>query len=181
MKIVIKWYFLVSMLFLTVLATPPAVNAVELPEFYSCSAPSGEVIANYNEGIHGIVGETTEYRGQDTVYKINDAQIVQCFCPDNQAQGIQTLWWKFSDTNQADLNVLQKQGWIYVPNGKLWGLDDAPYIARNSRFICRGSGGAGSILGITGFADTGSQFPLLAIAIAGLLSVTFWKVGKRRK
>lgn len=167
---------------------PTAIAAVTTPEFPTCSAPSGELIASYDEGIHGIVGESGEFRGKDKVYKVNDAQVLQCFCPKDEGQGIQTLWWKFENISQDDQSILENQGWIYVPTGRVWGLADAPYLTRNTRFDCKnisassnGTGGVGGgILGINSFAATGSQQFFLLLGTIAMGTVFFWLVRKAK-
>ena len=162
------------------IASPTQVFAVNTPAFSTCSAPTGEVIANYSEGIHGIVGETAEHKGSDVVYKMNEWQVLQCFCPKDAGQGIETVWWKYASLSDTDINTLQKEGWIFIPNGKLWGLDNAQYLAKNTRFECRGIGGGnGQILGITEFAATGSSNNLFFAGIIASVGIAFLFLSKR--
>ena len=185
-----------SLIFSLFAFTPSPTFAIDIPAFSTCSAPTGEVIANYSEGIHGIVGETAEYTGSDVVYKMNEWQIVQCYCPPNASQGIETVWWKYQSLNETDVSTLVKQGWVHIPTGKVWGLDDAPYLAKNTRFECRGNGasgnggssgdtgngtggptGYGEILGITSLADTGSQqvFVIGGMILCGVAIIALLK------
>lgn len=153
--------------------TATQAYAVNAPTFASCLHPEGEIIATYNSGIHGIVGETQTYTGSDTVYKMNDSQVVQCFCPENEGQGIETSWWKYDDISETDRVILQRQGWIHVVSGKNWGLDDASYLAKNSRYDCRSTGIGGGVLGINSFATTGNQTFWLIGGVSGLLLISF--------
>lgn len=104
------------------------------PGFTTCLNPQGALIAPTTQGMHGIAGNTAR-SGIDTVYKVTDIAVTQCFCADN-GQGIQTNWWKIANMGQATITSFQNQGWIYIPAGDLWGLDNAPYLAQNSSFSC---------------------------------------------
>jgi hypothetical protein len=113
--------------------------AVDVPNFPSCSAPQGTIKVSYPNGNHGIVGSMAQYQGRDTVYTINDTMTVQCFCsPTNQ--GIQTNWWKTSSLTDSEMKILINQGWTYVPNGELWGLQNSGYMTRNLNFTCTDEG-----------------------------------------
>ena len=147
------------------------VQAVNTPSFPSCTSPAGATIADYSSGIHGIVGQSQTYTGSDRVYRLNDDQVTQCFCSSDGGTGIQTNWWKYADLSDQEIKILERQGWIMIPNGSLWGLDNAPYLTRNESYSCSGSTGSGgtnstggssssnsssgSILGISTFANTG--------------------------
>lgn len=115
--------------------------AVETPNFPSCSNPQGTVQSPTSEGAHGIVGDTSEHDGSDTVYKIEN-NYIQCFCQANE-EGIQTNWWKNPSLTSEQLQVLKNEGWINIPNGGLWGLDEVPFMTLNSNFNCQPSGGIG--------------------------------------
>lgn len=73
------------------LAKPGISLAVSTPSFPSCVNPTGQVIASYQDGTHGVPGDTNTYTGEDTVYALNAEQVVQCLCTSN-AEGIQTNW-----------------------------------------------------------------------------------------
>jgi hypothetical protein len=128
--------FLLSVISVTgfLLAATPA-KAVDIPSFPSCYNPPASVKAGYAEGTHWIPGESSLRTGRDTVYNVNDTQLLQCFCaPDDS--GIQTNWWKVSDLSEDQINELKSQGWIYIQNGSDFGLDAAPYMAQNSNINC---------------------------------------------
>jgi len=137
--------FLVAVLFTL---TPQTVRAVNDRPIFSCSAPIGTIIASYSSGTHGIPGDYGTHTGSDTVYQVNTDHVLQCFCPDNGQSGIQSNWLKVSDLSQEELYYYQKLGWVYVPNGSLWGLDEASFLVKNDSYECRssegGSGGSGS-------------------------------------
>lgn len=169
-----------------------AVWALEAPQFPSCTTPSGTIIASYQDGTHGVPGDGTTYTGSDTVYQLNADLLVQCLCPPDTS-GIQTDWWKIQEISEEDLKIYTRSGWVYVPNGALWGLDEAPYLARNSRYSCNESGRGGvvtsstsssssdsssnndtlsgiggAVLGVSTLAGTGSTLQILFFLLSGM-------------
>lgn len=118
------------------------VSAVEVPSFPLCSNPQGSIVANYDNGVHGVVGDSAQYTGRDTVYSVNETQLLQCLCTDN-GQGIQTNWWKVSSLTEDQISILKSEGWILIPDGSAWGLSPSVYLARNSSFACNTSNNNG--------------------------------------
>lgn len=114
--------------------------AVDAPQFPSCINPSGSIIAHYDEGTHGIAGDSGTYVGKDTVYDLGNNRVTQCYCS-TDGKGIQTNWWNASSLSQDQVEVLKKQGWHYIPNGNVWGLTADPYLAQNSTYSCLPTGG----------------------------------------
>jgi hypothetical protein len=113
--------------------------ADEIPNYPTCANPQGVVVASYPDGTtHGIVGDSTQYTGKDIVYELNANSLQQCFCSID-GQGIQTNWWKISSLDPEQIQTLRNAGWIYVPNGALWGLQETPYLAQNSNYSCLGN------------------------------------------
>jgi hypothetical protein len=194
MKKTILVLFLFTFLQLSVVSP---VFAISTPSFPSCANPQGVVRASYSEGVHGIVGSSATYTGSDAVYTLSDDTVTQCFCSVNGA-GIQTNWWKASALSEEQLKILESLGWIYVPNGNLWGLAEDPYITKNSNFNClpgasstptihntvsedNGTGG-GDVLGETtgsvlGLAATGDS---LLVYSSFLLGIVFLYIGISR-
>lgn len=132
---------ILSLLFLSIIAVIMASKpafADTTPGFPSCLNPQGTIIAQYMSGIHGIAGQSETYTGKDTVYKISNEAVMQCFCDDN-GQGIQTNWWRISNLNDADIEAFKSTGWIWIPSGDAWGLDSVPYLAQNSSYTCGNS------------------------------------------
>lgn len=126
----------VALLFLfLILSVVSPVLAVDTPNFPACVSAQGTVIANYPSGTHGIVGDSRTYTGSDKVFSISETTLVQCFCSQDGA-GIQTNWWKISSLDEEQLSELKAQGWIYVPTGAVWGLDDTAYMAKNANYSC---------------------------------------------
>lgn len=121
--------------------TVQTVRAVSAPPLFSCTAPVGSTVASYSVGTHGIVGDASTHTGSDAVYRVDSDHLLQCFCPDNNQSGIQSNWWKVTDLSEEDLSYFQKIGWIYVPNGALWGLDESPYLVKNDFYQCHPSDG----------------------------------------
>lgn len=155
----------------SVLAAPPA--------FPQCSAPTGELIASYESGTHGIPGDTSSHEGEDKVYKISSEQVMQCFCA-SDGKGIQSNWWRVSSLQEVDINSLLSDGWHYISSGEEWGLDEASYLVKNSEYTCKengggGTGGSGSVSGsaastsgsVLGLAATGSAVTTYAYLVIG--------------
>lgn len=144
---------------------------VNVPTFPSCSNPSGTLQVNYAGGTHGIVGSGATYTGSDAVYSTGNDTLIQCFCPDSPGNGIQTNWWKAASLSQEDIDVLKNQGWNYVPNGSLWGLENVPYVAKNSDYSCKGGVGGVAVEQALGLASMGDSMLVYGLAGAGVLLV----------
>lgn len=156
--------------------------ALTSPDFPACTSPSGTLRVEYNEGTHGVVGNSSEFKGKDTVYTINESQTLQCLCT-SDGQGIQTNWWKIPSLTGSEIQVLKNSGWYYVPNGALWGLDDVPYMAKNNNYTCvggLGGIGGGSVLGLAMTGKIARLFyGLIGIgSISLLLGVLLHRKGK---
>jgi len=127
-----------------------SVSAVTIPDFPACYNPPDSIRALHNDGLHGVVGNVSEYRGKDTVYNVEGGNFLQCLCTDD-GEGIQTAWWRASSLSETDIQTLKNQGWYYVLDGKLWGLDNIPYMAKNNEYACREGekeeNGGGEVLG----------------------------------
>lgn len=137
MKHVVTLFILSLLVIVRPIASVYAVNA---PNFPLCANPSGQVIVHYDNGTHGIAGSSGTYTGSDTVYNVGETQVTQCFCS-TDGSGIQTNWWNASSLSEEQVAILKSQGWIYVPNGNLWGLSSDPYVAKNSTYSCLPTGG----------------------------------------
>jgi hypothetical protein len=112
-------------------ASPVAANAI--PDFGSCVNPQWtQTQVNYS-GKHGVIG-VDSFNGTDTIYT-SGGNVLQCLCTD-QGQGYQTNWLKASDISNGDIDNLKAQGWIYISDGRDWGLEEAPYLAKNSNYEC---------------------------------------------
>ena len=110
--------------------------AISTPEFPSCANPTGTVKASYDSGKHGIVGSSQEYFGKDIVYSLENGNFLQCFTPEDNKNGIQSNWLKASNLSEEEKNILKNEGWIYVANGALWGLEDCAYMVKHIEFVC---------------------------------------------
>ena len=169
------FFIIFSVLFLLVANfNTPKAFAVTTPDFPACTNPAGSLKVQYNEGTHGVVGNTSEFKGKDSVYNVNDSQVLQCLCT-SDGQGIQTNWWKISSLNDSDIQILKNKGWYFVPNGSLWGLDNAPYMAINKSYTCVGGIGGGDVLGLAAtksdLATTGDKalfYSLFGIGIGSI-------------
>ncbi len=164
------------------------VYAVNAPTFPSCANAQGTIKASYPQGVHGIPGRSEEFKGSDNVYLVTEDTVLQCFCPESGQNGIQTNWWKIPQLTQEEADSFVKQGWVYVPDGSLWGLDKAPYLAQNIDFACRsisnGGGGGGAAGGdggvgggimpagaILGLAVTGNILTIIQLSVIGFVSL----------
>jgi len=127
------------------LASAGASHAAQTPpSFPACPNPGGSLKATYASGTHGIPGDSGTYTGSDSVYTIDAARLVQCFCPAAGTSGIQTNWWQVADPSQSDITSLKSAGWVYIPDGSAWGLQASIYFAQNTSFSCgTQSGGNG--------------------------------------
>ncbi|MCA9343273.1 hypothetical protein KC950_04665 [Candidatus Saccharibacteria bacterium] len=130
-------YFFVSV------NTSYALETIE-PTFPKCTSPQGATVASYTTGTHGIVGDYNTNIGADTVYRLSEDTLVQCYCPDEGSTGVQTNWWNIGGMSFANIEHLQSLGWIFVPNGASWGLEEDPYLAKNEDYICKPTGGGGN-------------------------------------
>lgn len=161
------------------------VLAVSAPQFPSCSNPSGNIKVEYVDGLHAIVGETVLRKGSDKVYSLFDGNVLQCFCPENGA-GVQTNWWKLGKLSQGEIDTLKTQGWHFVPSGAAWGLTNDPYLAKNTDYSCKtsggndggGGGGGDSAIGggeassVLGLAATGDNSVYIAFISLGIALIT---------
>lgn len=151
------------------------VLAVDIPNFPSCVNPQGTQKVSYDSGTHGVVGNSSNFTGKDSVYSLSDGTLLQCLCADN-GQGVQTNWWKVSSLTADEIAILISQGWTKIPDGSAWGLESAPYLAKNINYSCSGSAGGtggGEVLGastgdVLGLATTGNILFILSVILAGL-------------
>ncbi len=182
--------------------------AVNVPDFPSCTNPQGAQTASHSSGIHGIVGSFTTHSGSDSVFQVDSDRLIQCFCPENGV-GIQTNWWKASSLSEDEINQLKKIGWIFVPNGALWGLTEDPFLALNNDFACKPSGeggggtggssvagssqsqggvGGGTVLAaatqlgeVLGLASTGNNLLFYSLPVLGLVFLALGLLLKKLK
>ena len=144
-----------------------------VPSFPSCNSLSGTGNwASIRNGYNHIPGQEQNIYGDDDVYFFEGGNFVQCLCPANSNTGIQTNWWKVSSLTADEIQILKNEGWYLIPNGSLWGLDEAPYMAQNANYAC---GSQGTILAsaastsnasnsqVLGFATTGNAFLVLVV------------------
>lgn len=187
--------WLVLALFLT---RPIAVNAqLSYPFFPSCVNPSGNQIVAYTSGIHGVPGRTEAFSGVDMVYEQSNKNYTQCLCVSG-GEGIQTNWWKTGSITEEQVASLKADNWILVPDGSLWGLEKASYMAKNIAYSCnsdnRGSSSSssssssdGQVQGITvtrfgqvlGLATTGTLPAIASYFVLGSILVLVSRLLKK--
>ncbi len=76
---------------------------------------------------HQIVGEEGQRYGRDDVYALENGNYLQCFCPDEGNNGVQTNWLRTNDPIV---------GWFFE-NGLQWNLGNYNYAAQNLDFSCK--------------------------------------------
>ncbi len=96
--------------------------------------------AHYSEGWHQIVGEDTQRFGSDDVYTseladIPEGNFLQCFCPAELGQGIQTDWVRVEEPFESDNGLYFIDDTDKYP--PQWGLGNFMYAAQNSSFNCQ--------------------------------------------
>ena len=159
-----------ALLCLTVISAKPVF--AQTPPTATCITPTGEKIVTYLEGTHGIPGNPTPFTGKDEVFNLGNDDSLQCFCA-TTGSGVETIWWSsFEGLSQAEIDNLISQGWIFVPDGTVWGLAAKPYLAKNTNYTCSGtttttsssnpSGPSqpstpGQVLGVSTLAQTGGK------------------------
>lgn len=168
-------------------ALSKSAYAITSPTFPACANPKGKIVATYDSGTHGVAGDTSSFTGKDTVYSLSEGTLTQCLCTNN-GDGIQTNWWKVSSLTKEEKNILIKDGWILISDGSAWGLEAAPYLAKNSSYVCIGTNTSdsgsrnsniksdkkdGAVLGIStgevlGLASTGNIAFILGVLFIGL-------------
>ncbi len=158
---------IVCLLLPSYVAAQDFVSLSDTPSFPSCSAPSGSVLANHSEGVHGIVGDFGAHTGSDVVYSLSNNNATQCFCPTDGIAGVQTNWMNASGLSSNEIASFTSAGWIYVVNGIVWGLSDNPYLAKNISFVCSAVGGGDGSIGSYG-AGGGSEEQVLGISTSHL-------------
>jgi hypothetical protein len=161
-------------LFLSVAAK--SALAIASVEFPSCLNPQ-VTASQVNIGTsHGVVGKNTPYSGTDSIYQLNNDNVLQCLCTNN-GTGIQTNWLRVGVLSQNDINDLIGQGWVYIDNGELWGLKSGPYLAKNIEYTCHSTSGSsnGTSAGVTlqqgvlGLAGTGNLTAIYGLIMMGLI------------
>lgn len=169
-------------LLLVLLASATKADAVTAPSFPSCLSPQGTKKVEYLEGTHGVPGRFVENRGSDRVYTLSDAALLQCLCRED-GSGIQTSWWKISSLTEHEINELRRLGWVYVPDGQLWGLDASSYMTFNSDYACTGQGGgqilATSTSNVLGLAATGDKLPIWYLTVVGMAAIVGGRMLRR--
>ncbi len=140
----IKSYIHNSLFILLIItfAVTNKIHASTIPTFPTCLNPQGEMKVQHLNGTHGVAGDENTYTGIDSVYYLTEDTLMQCLCQ-TDGNGIQTNWWNVSQLSGEEITELKNQGWIYIADGSAWGLDEGPYLAKNSSYSCIGGKGGG--------------------------------------
>ena len=145
--------------------------AVSLPDFGSCGNPQVNASQVNTGNNHGVAGRTASYAGTDSIYTLSNGNVMQCLCPDN-GSGVQTNWLKASSVSEGDVKVLKNEGWEYIVTGSAWGLEDVPYLAKNSDYSCKATGGGETPKStVLGLANTGNMLMIYGFLTAGLTAL----------
>lgn len=146
--------------------------AVSVPDFGSCGNPQVAASQVNTGNAHGVAGRTETYAGTDSVYSLSNGNVMQCLCPDN-GSGVQTNWLKSSNVSEEDVKVLKNEGWAYIVTGSAWGLEDVPYLAKNSDYSCKATGGGETTPKTTvlNLANTGNMLMIYGFLTAGLTAL----------
>ena len=126
-----------SLLYLVLAVTVYA--SVDSPSFPSCPSKifdSRGDWASYASGLHGIPG-VGNLEGSDDVYSLNSGNFLQCFCPAEGDNGIQSNWWNVQrdELSEDEINELKNNGWM-EENGSGWNLYNETYLVKNQNFSC---------------------------------------------
>jgi hypothetical protein len=183
---------LITILFCAILF-PKMVFAIDVPDYPICTNPTGSLKVQYDLGLHAIAGENTLREGSDKVYWLENGNALQCFCPVEGGNGIQTNWLKILGISDQEKQSFVSSGWLYVAKGLDWGLDASPYLARNISYDCKpvltpsptavptaspsqtvtpdsqgsiGGGGTRSVLGLAATGDNASYVALICLGLA---------------
>lgn len=176
----VKIFIAVIALIILLTVSPQSVSAVSIPDFGSCLNPQVVATQINNGNSHGVVGQNTPYSGQDSIYNLSNGNVLQCLCT-IEGSGVQTNWLKAAGLSQEETSSLKAQGWIYIPTGASWGLEDVAYVAKNISYSCKsnqptptpGIQAAVAAIqpGILGLAATGNAVALYSFVLAGLFSL----------
>ncbi len=129
-------FILFTLLTVVLTAAKPSYAVSTDATSATCLAPAGNSLADYPDGTHGIVGGTSK-EGHDSVYSLGNGNALQCLCA-TDGSGTQTNWMSIGELNEDQIKVYQNQGWIYVPDGSVWGLSQGSYLAKNTSYSCGG-------------------------------------------
>jgi hypothetical protein len=117
-----------------------AQTLFSVPSFPSCNPKIFEEDgdkAHYDSGWHEILGLGLR-QGADDVYTLESDNYLQCYCPEEGSDGIQTDWWNAERDNLSsdDITNFQNQGWTLINDASIWGLEAEKFLAKNTGFSC---------------------------------------------
>ena len=85
---------------------------------------------------------------------------------------MQTNWWKIEEMSGDEINSYLLKGWIFIPDGTLWGLDPGEYLAYNLPFDCpTGTGGGGGSSNTSSNSVSGSSTTVTSPSLQGVLGI----------
>ena len=183
---------LITILMLT--AFTGSAFGAEKPVFPACANPQGQLKVSYDNGVHGVVGDSNAYAGKDSVYNLSNGNATQCLCPVS-GNGIQTNWMKVNQMSEEEISVYVKDGWKYITDGSSWGLDQGPYLAQNLAYSCTSSssssssssdskvGGASATNpnSVFSLANTGNMLFIVLVFLLGLALIVTGVISSLRR
>lgn len=111
-----------------------------IPVLPHCPKPGGDLIVNYDSGLHQIPGNGL-LEGSDKVFRVGDNLFVQCYCPPEESginTGIEAQWIHESYLTPEQEQFVQSLGWLRIEDGTQWGLPAGVYFVNNNFFKCKG-------------------------------------------
>lgn len=188
--------FIIAALGIIALGSPLRVSAMSgNTSFPSCLNPRQTADITYADGNHGIAGDYASHTGSDSVYKLEgNNKVLQCFCG-RGGQAVQTNWIKTDTLTTDEISTLKSQGWIAVPFGADWGLDNSSYLAQNTSYTCLASANvqATSVTntshdptssagnGLAQLANTGNIVLILSVVSIGITALLLGFFLKRNR
>lgn len=135
----LKIFILLALSFQASFFGKSAYANVTPPAFPSCNPKIFEENgdwAHYDFGSHEILGVGRQ-DGRDDVYTLNDGNFLQCFCPVEGNDGIQTNWWNIAGAGltEEEAQSFVNLGWSKEDGGS-WNLYHETYLAKNTDFSC---------------------------------------------
>lgn len=139
MKSLVKKLIATSLVFFLVVITTGRISADTdyLSKFPACPIAGGALKVHYDSGTHAIAGNLTLYTGSDSVFTLDEGNFVQCYCPQNMSEGIQTDWLDATSIDESTRLAMRATGWVYIADGSVWDLGQKPLLAYNQPFQCQ--------------------------------------------
>ncbi len=159
---------LIALLLTAAVAQPAYASGSSTVNFGSCGNPQFGLSQENSGNSHGVVNVGT-FSGVDKVYK-SGSNALQCLCVDT-GKGYETKWLDASGLSESQIKDYKNDGWIFVATGASWGLNDSPYLAKNSEYSCKSNEVATPTVNIVTLASTGNIAFIYLLALVGSVSL----------